>query len=220
MRLLEALLPERCAVCERPGRALCDRCRGGLTKLRPPLCERCGAPGPWPVRRCAECSGRRLAFARARAAIVYDGRARLFVRAWKEHGRRRLAREASELVVEGVPRPDVDALVHVPGDPERARARGDVPPRGLAVALSQAWSLPTADVLRRTRPLERQRGLDLATRRRNVEGSVLATGAVPRAVCLVDDIYTSGSTADACARALRRAGAVHVEVVTLARAVR
>lgn len=218
--MLDVLLPQRCAICSRPGGSLCDACRGALVILRPPVCERCGAPGPWPVRRCAECSGRRLAFASARAAIVYDERARAFVRAWKEGGRRGLARNAADLVLEVLPRPDVDVLVHVPGDPERARKRGSVPPRSLVLALAGAWDTPAADLLRRARSLQRQRGLGLAERRRNVRGSVAAVGGAPSAVCLVDDVYTSGATADACAAALRRAGARRVEVVTLARAVR
>lgn len=218
--MLELLFPERCAVCSRPGDALCGGCRSALVRLTPPLCERCGSPGPWPVRRCAECAGRRLAFARARAAIVYDERARTLVREWKEHGRRRLAEQAAALVVEVVPPPAAEALVYVPGDPERAWERGDVAPRGLAGALSRLWGPPTLELLRRVRPLRRQRGLALAERRRNVRGAVTATASVPRVVCLVDDVYTSGATADACASALRRAGARRVEVVTLARAVR
>jgi predicted amidophosphoribosyltransferase len=151
---------------------------------------------------------------------VYDERARTLVRAWKEHGRRRLAEQAAALIGEVVPAPDVDALVHVPGDPERAWQRGDVAPRRLARALTGVWGIPAADLLRRVRTLPRQRGLGLAERRRNVRGSVAACGAAPRAVCLVDDVYTSGATADACASALRRAGARRVEIVTLARAVR
>jgi ComF family protein len=218
--LLECILPGRCAVCSRPGEALCEPCRDALVRLSPPVCERCGSPGAWPVRRCAECSGRRLAFARARSAIVYDERARTLVRSWKEHGRRRLATEAAALVAEVVAAPQVGALVHVPGDPERALERGDVPPRALAAALALLWAVPTADLLRRTRSLERQRGLSLADRRRNVRGTVAATTHAPRRVCLIDDVYTTGATADACASALRRAGARHVEVVTLARAVR
>ena len=218
--MLDLLLPERCAVCARPGAALCDPCRDCLVRLSPPVCERCGSPGAWPVRRCAECAGRRLAFARARSAIVYDEHARTLVRSWKERGRRRLADEAAALVAEVVAAPEVDALTHVPGDPERALARGDVPPRALAAALALIWALPTADLLSRTRSLERQRGLTLAERRRNVRGTVAATAEAPRRVCLVDDVYTSGATADASASALRRAGARHVEVVTLARAVR
>lgn len=157
---------------------------------------------------------------RARAAIVYDERARALVGAWKEHGRRELARVAAELVAEVVPRPDVEALVHVPGDPERARERGTVPPARLARALGDLWRVDAADLLARTGSFERQRGLDLASRRRNVEGSVVAVAAAPEAVCLVDDVYTTGATADACAAALRKAGARRVEVVTLARAVR
>jgi len=207
-------------VCARPGAALCDACRDALVRLRPPVCERCGSPGPWPVRRCAECAGRRLAFARARAAIVYDVRARALVREWKERGRRRLAEQAAGLVAEVVPQPEADVLAYVPGDPERAWRRGDVAPRGLALALSRLWGPPVHELLRRVRPLPRQRGLALAERRRNVRGTVAATGQAPRVVCLVDDVYTSGATADACASALRRAGARRVEVVTLARAVR
>ena len=218
--MLALLFPERCAVCARPGSALCQPCRDALVRLSPPVCERCGSPGPWPVRRCAECSGRRLAFACARSAIVYDERARTLVRAWKEQGRRRLAEEAAALVAEMIPPPDVEALVHVPGDPERAWKRGAVAPRGLAVVLGRLWNTPAADLLRRTHALPRQRGLGLAERRRNVRGSVATAGAVPRTVCLVDDVYTSGATADACAAALRRAGASRVEVVTIARAVR
>ena len=124
------------------------------------------------------------------------------------------------LVAEVIASPDVDALAHVPGDPERAWERGSVAPRGLAVALSSLWQMPAADLLRRTHSFPRQRGLGLAERRRNVRGSVRTAAGVPRSVCLVDDVYTSGATADACASALRRAGARRVEVVTLARAVR
>lgn len=218
--VLELLLPDRCAVCSRPGRALCNVCRDAFVRLREPLCERCGSPGPWPVRRCAECAGRRLSFARARAAIVYDERARTFVRAWKEHGRRRLADEAASVVADVLAAPEVDALAYVPGDPERAWKRGDVPPRGLALALGRLWRLPVDDLLRRTQAQPRQRGLTLVDRRRNVRGTVIATGCSPRSVCLIDDIYTSGATADACAAALRKSLASQVEVVTLARAVR
>jgi predicted amidophosphoribosyltransferase len=220
VRLVDLLLPERCAICDTPGRALCELCRRSLTRLIPPVCDRCGSPGPWPVRRCAECSGRRLAFSGARSAIVYDARARALVRAWKEHGRRRLAREAAELVAAVVPVPEVGCLVPVPGDPERAWHRGDVPARALATELGRIWALPMLDVLERTHALPRQRGLSLHERRRNVRGSVVARAAVAIEACIVDDVYTSGATVDACAAACRRAGARAARVVTFARAVR
>jgi predicted amidophosphoribosyltransferase len=218
--VLALLLPERCAVCEAPGEPLCDGCRAALIRLAPPLCERCGSPGAWPVRRCAECAGRRLGFASARAAIVYDERARRLVGAWKERGRRRIAALAADLVAEAVPQPDVDAIAFVPPDPERFRKRGDAPPASLARELGARWQLPVVPLLRRTRSGKRQTGHGLADRRRNVRGAFAPAGDAPRTVILVDDVYTSGATAAACATELRRGGARRVDVVSLARAVR
>jgi predicted amidophosphoribosyltransferase len=214
------LLPQRCAVCTRPGTPLCDPCGTALLPLAPPLCERCGAPGAWPVRRCAECAGRRLSFAQARAAIVYDDRARLLVGAWKERGRRDLAAVAGQIVAAHLPRPAADAVVAVPSDPERGVRRGHAPAAGLARELADVWKLPLLALLRRRGAGPRQRGLALSERRRNVSAAFAAHGRSPPRVCLVDDVYTSGATANACARELRRAGARRVEVVSLARAVR
>ena len=125
-----------------------------------------------------------------------------------------------QLVVDALPRPAVDALAFVPGDRDRGLARGHVPAAALASELSAAWSIPVAALLRRRPGVERQRGLPRAERRQNVARAFSARGASPARVCLVDDVYTTGSTATACATALRRAGARRVEVVCLARALR
>jgi ComF family protein len=219
--LLDVLLPQRCVACERHGPTLCDDCRASLIRLSPPLCARCGSPGAWPVRRCAECSGRRLAFATARAAIVYDERARRLVLAWKERGLRRLAREAARLVAETLARPAVSALASVPADRDRTLERGHRPAEALARELGSLWELPVEQLLRRARRVEqRQRGLGLVERRRNVAGAFAPTRASPARICLVDDVYTSGATANVAASALRKGGARRVEVITLARAVR
>jgi len=218
--LLDLLLPQRCAACELPGPALCLGCRDSLIRLAPPLCDRCGAPGPWPVKRCAECSGRRIGFATARAAILYDAPARQLVQAWKERGQRRLAREAAELIAETLSRPNVTALAFVPADADRALERGYRPAEALARELGSVWELPVQKLVRRARAVERQRGLGLKERRRNVAGAFASARASPARVCLVDDVYTSGATAAAAASALRQGGARRVEVVTLARAVR
>jgi ComF family protein len=151
---------------------------------------------------------------------VYDGRARDFVTAWKEHGRRDLAEIAADLVCHGVPPPPVAVMTFVPADHDRRLERGHAPPQALAAALAERWSLPLAELLARTRRLPRQRGLSLAERRRNVKGAFVADGPVPRSVCLVDDVYTTGATANGCSSALRRRGAREVHVLSLARAVR
>ncbi len=220
MGLFTALLPQRCAVCRLPGVDLCARCRRSFVRIAPPVCERCGAPGPWPVRRCVECTGRRLGFARARAALVYDDNARTLVASWKERGRRDLARICAELVGENVARPEIEAVTFVPGEHDRTLRRGHVTARGLAHELARQWLLPCEELLRRSAAGARQRGLSRAERRSNVTRAFTAIRPAPRRVCLVDDVYTTGATAAACAGALRRAGATHVEVVALARAVR
>ncbi len=218
--MLDLLLPQRCLGCSRPGAQLCDGCRVTLPRLRAPLCARCGAPTAWPVARCRECAGRRLAFASARAAVAYEGAARRLATSWKERGLRRLAVLAADLVAETVPRPAASVLVFVPPDGDRSRRRGHDPPAQLAHELGERWQLEVVAALARARPLQRQRGLGLAERRRNVAGAFAARIGVPAAVALVDDVYTSGSTAAAAASALRRAGARRVEVVTFARAIR
>lgn len=219
--LLDLLVPQRCAACSRTGAALCTGCRDSLIRLAPPLCDRCGSPSAWPVRRCAECAGRRISFASARAAILYDAPARRLVHAWKEHGQRRLAVETAALIAETLTRPDVAALAFVPADDDRALWRGHRPAETLAEELGRLWELPVLALLRRTRSVrDRQRGLGLAARRRNVAGAFGPARASPARVCLVDDVYTSGATANAAASALRRGGARKVEVMTFARAVR
>lgn len=210
--LLDLLLPRRCVACGAAGLFVCDRCRSALPALATPLCAFCGAPTAWPVERCRECTGRRLAFVSARAAVPYDDVVRRLVSRWKEGGVRSLAAVAAAIVVERIPRPDVDVVTFVPADVWRARRRGHHPAEQLARSVAERWQLPCAALLQST-AVHRQRGLTRAERRRNPAFHALAT--VPSAV-LIDDVYTTGATADAAARAL----GARVEVVTFARAVR
>jgi competence protein ComFC len=218
--VLDLLLPQRCLVCSLPGGQVCSSCRGALRRIEPPGCERCGAPTAWPVRRCAECSGRRLAFAHARAAVEYDERARRIVGAWKERGLRRLAAWAAEVVVETLPRPGSACLVFVPGDPDRRLRRGHHAAELLAHSLASSWDLAVEALLVRARGSPRQRELTRLERRRNVASAFAAVGRVPGSVTLIDDVYTTGATANAAASALRKGGARRVEIVTFARTIR
>jgi len=220
VKLLDLILPVRCVVCGAAGEQLCEGCRGALPRIAAPLCGRCGAPTAWPVARCRECAGRRLAFASARAAVAYDESVRRLVRSWKEHGLRRLATAAAEVVADTLPAPRVAAVAFVPADRARALKRGHHPAERLACELGERWSLPVLPLLRRIDTSPRQRGLTLADRRRNVAGAFAPAREAPPQLALVDDVYTSGATVGAAATALRKAGARRVEVVTFARAVR
>jgi predicted amidophosphoribosyltransferase len=190
-----------------------------LPRLAGTLCCRCGAPVAWPVERCRECSGRRLAFASARAGVEYDAAVRALVSAWKERGLRGLASIAASVVEEVVPPPAAQLITFVPPDGDRSVKRGHHPAARLAHELGDRWGLPVEPLLGRTRPLRPQRGLARDQRRRNVRGAFRADEAHGRVV-LVDDVYTTGATVAAASSALRTAGATRVDVVTFARTVR
>jgi len=185
-----------------------------------PLCARCGAPTAWPVERCRECAGRRIAFATARAGFVYADPARAFVRGWKERGARPLAAVAAGLLAERLAPPAADVIAYIPPDGDRSLRRGHQPAEGLARELGVLWELPVAPLVTRRRRVARQTGLPRDERRRNMRGAFAAHGRPPGRVILVDDVYTTGATVSSAATALRAAGASRVDVVAFARALR
>jgi ComF family protein len=154
--------------------------------------------------------------------VVYAGPVRPLVAAWKEHGVRRIAVLAADLVVEALARPAADVITHIPADPDRLLCRGHHPAERLARELSRRWETPFAQLLlrRASASHSRQAALAREERARNVRGAFVAGAKPPRHVLLVDDVYTTGATVAAAASALRGAGARTVDVVTFARTVR
>ena len=217
MSVLAFLAPRRCVSCSAPGMLLCAACRRETVPVRTPICDRCGEPAVLPVPSCRACREIRGGVDRARSALELSGVAADLVHAWKRRSAA-LGPLAVELVVELVEPPGGDlVLCPVPPDPERRLARGCDPPAELARGLAEAWRLRLEpQLLERSRGTRPQRGLAAAERRRNLRG-VFEAHAPPQRVCLVDDVYTTGETALACARALRRAGAREVHAVTFAR---
>jgi predicted amidophosphoribosyltransferase len=203
--VLDLLLPQRCLVCGAGGTQLCPDCTARLPRLTPPLCERCGAPTAWPVKRCRECAGRRIAFETARAAVAYEAGAVRLVAAWKEHGLRGLADDAAALVAERLPRPVADTVTFVPADPERRLVRGYHPPQRLAEALGRHWEVPYEQILSRAEPSRRQRGLPLAERRRN--GRRAFTSAAANGTVVWSTTCIRAAPANAAAAALARGSA-------------
>ena len=231
---LDALLPPRCLACgatvDRTG-MLCGACWGGLDFLAPPLCHGCGYPFDYDLGAealCGACSAARPAFARARAVLRYDDASRRLLLAFKYRDRtdgapaygRWLARAAGPILAEA------EAILPVPLHRWRLLARRYNQSALLARALARESGLPLwPDALVRTRNTPSQGRLGLEARRRNVAG---AFAVPPRwrprlaglGLLLVDDVLTSGATAEAATKALLRAGAARVDVLTLARVVR
>jgi ComF family protein len=173
-------------------------------------------------RGCNECRGRALAFDQAWSAFAYEGIARDIVSALKSRGALVLASFMASEIASRVPAGFLaGTLVPVPAHARRRRSSGFNQAFEIAAALDRATDLPVSDVLRRVRA-PAQVGLERRARLVNARGSarVRSGVAVPPRAVLVDDVYTTGATLDACAQALRQAGTGEVAAVTFARALR
>ena len=229
---LDLALPPRCAACGAPvkDRGLCAACWAKLSFIAPPYCERLGIPFAFdagPGMLSAEAIANPPAFARARAAVRYDDVARRLVQALKYSDRldlaptmgRWMARAGRDLLAEG------DALVPVPLHWRRLWARRFNQSAALAMAIAACEGISVAHTaLKRVKSTAQQVGLTKTERAANVQGAfrVSPEGTAQvygRRLILVDDVMTSGATVDSCARALLRAGAANVDVLTFARVV-
>jgi ComF family protein len=224
--LLDLVFPPRCAACGGAVEAepFCPVCAEAVDPV-PPGCERCGHPGPDPL--CGACLASPPAFGAVRAGGLFGGPLADAIHAFKYGGRPALARPlgawlASRVWPPGSPPPADALVVSVPLARGRRVARGYDQAALLADALARAAGAGrrrTRAALRRVRETPPQVGKTRAERARNVAGAFEAAGEVGgRDVVLVDDVVTTGATADAAAGALRRAGARSVVVVALARA--
>jgi competence protein ComFC len=222
--------PPRCVACGRfETQPLCARCAALLEPIRPPACVRCGAPRR-ALGDCQRCLGRVFAFDEAVCAAVYDSVVRRAIVNLKFRRWRRAAQPLADLLWQAVNFPErtawrsVDAIVPVPIHPARRAMRGFNQAEQIAHYLSQRSGVPVqAGWLRRRFYRRPQVGLGQAERLQNVRDAfeVVCPDVVRgRTVWLLDDVFTTGSTLDACARALKEAGASLVVALAVARDLR
>ena len=195
--------------------------------MRPPLCPRCGAPGPGGPPPCRTCAGWD-ALEDARSALLFTGPVRTWIHELKYGGLTPLAGLGREPLLrafrEGPPHwKDAAALVPVPLHPVRARERGFNQAQLLAAGLAGAAGLAVLPALRRSRPTRPQVGLAAPERAGNVRDAFVGDAKwapllLGRGALLVDDVFTTGATLESAAAALRAAGAARVGALTLARA--
>ncbi|WP_422371609.1 ComF family protein [Hoeflea sp.] len=229
--LVRLLYPPVCAGCGlfvAGSGALCSHCWGSVRFIERPFCEVSGAPFDHDLGAgmvSPDVIANPPPYEKARAAVFYDGAARKLVHGLKYSDRADLARMMAGWMIRAGREvlDDSDVIVCVPLHRRRLFSRRYNQAAELARAIARLTGKPfEAGGLRRVRATRQQVGLGLRARQDNVRGAFAVpaarqSGIAGRRVLLVDDVLTTGSTVEAATRALLRAGAQRVSVLTFAR---
>ncbi|MFQ5991626.1 MAG: ComF family protein [Nitrospiraceae bacterium] len=235
-RLLNLVLPVDCSSCgigltDDPVPFFCRQCWGDIRPLQGPACPRCGRPFASPVtmtysptHHCAACRHRRPAFTQAWSLYPYTPPLRDAIRLFKYRRKVVLADALGDLFSGPWPQlPELDVVIPVPLHSSRLREREFNQSLLLADRLNHHLRLPLShDNLVRTRATRLQTELSRSARLRNLRRSFVVRrpdDVAGKRILLVDDVLTTGTTVNECAKALRRAGSGDVYVGTLARAI-
>ena len=234
---LDLLYPPRCVVCAEnlaDARALCDACDADLPRLAEPFCESCGEgfqgqiDGPFD---CPNCSKLKFAFEFARPAMLRDDRTLEMIHRLKYGRELHLVKDLGRLAAEAFADPRLVPalagrwpLVPVPLYRKRYQQRHFNQAEEISRVLALHTKLTVLNALQRNRSTEHQTALTRRQRLENLQGAFTVSPAGHRqlekstaGVILVDDVFTTGSTVDECAKTLRRAGFQRVFVVTVMR---
>jgi competence protein ComFC len=223
--------PPHCAECgasTQTGVFLCPACAGGALKIEAPFCRQCSQPFEGDITgefRCSNCDGRKFHFECAIAKYRSKGVVRDFIHRLKYERAYYLRKPLAEWAAVGLTDKRVlirpfDFFVPVPLHPTRKRERGFNQAEAIGTVLASRAGKPMVNALRRTRYTTTQTRLDRAERMENLRGAfvVRKPDAVRgRNIILVDDVFTTGSTIEECARVLREADAASVRALTVAR---
>lgn len=231
--LIECIYPPCCPFCDqvlqKKERAygLCRGCQKELVYITNNFCAKCGkriASGQEEL--CMDCVRQKHMYDQARSVFSYQGRTREALYRFKKKNRREYAEyfgtEICRMRRRWILSLQVDLLIPVPMHPSNVRMRGYNQAQLLAEVMGRELDLPVScQILQKTGRTQEQKELDRKQRRKNLEHAF----AVPaenrnvlqgKNILLVDDIYTTGATADAAAKVLKQAGVAYVYVVTVA----
>ena len=227
--MLELLYPRKCPVCGRiiepKGALICPPCRRRVNLVSGPTCFGCGKElFSEDAEYCDSCARHPHRFASGVVLMNYDSVARKILSDLKYHNKRDnadyLAAEAAVQLREEIEGMHADMMIPVPVHSRRRRVRGFNQAELIAKRLGERLDLPVrTDLLKRVKNTLPQKELGSAARLNNLLKAFAVCHAdelVEKTVILVDDIYTTGSTAEACTRVLLESGAKKVYLVNMA----
>ena len=227
---LDWLIPPQCLVCRgdiAEASGLCVTCWSKLSFIEAPFCEKLATPFPYD-QGDEMVSAAALAdpppWDRARSALLFDDTARILVHALKYHDRHEAGLLMARLMVRAGADilKSADAIIPVPLYRWRLWRRRYNQSALLARKICRDTDKTfRPELLRRLRSTRSQTGLDHEERRRNVRNAFIVpnqsrASVAGKSLVLIDDVRTTGATLEACARALKAAGAAHVDVLTFA----
>lgn len=231
--LLHVMFPTACAVCQQalwedPVPYFCRQCWGTLKPIPPPVCPRCGGPfAPIalehsPSHECGPCRTRPSALTKTWSLFPYQTPLKEAIALFKYRGKLSMAKPLTLALIDALPElPALDGIISVPLHPQRLRQREYNQSLLMADRLSRHMHIPLMlGCLLRNRPTQSQTSLSKKERLLNVRGAFSVTKPAciqGKRLLLVDDVFTTGTTLQECAKTLRRAGSSHVYGLTLAR---
>lgn len=228
--LLDVAFPPSCPACHAAVSAqdnFCSDCFAALKQISAPQCACCGIPFVFDSgadAQCPECLASPPSFDTARAPLVYDAISAPLIRGLKFHDRYTGLQRATAMMIAAHGNRPVDLIVPVPLHWRRLVMRRFNQSALLGFALARLLAVPCLpSALKRTRYTTPQMRLPRAERLKNVRNAfAVGDGAsvAGKHVLLVDDVVTTGATVAACASALKKAGALSVHVLALARTVK
>lgn len=214
-QLKNLVYPKKCMVCRKllyteTTELLCDACYSHLLKAN--LCSRCGRPYKIGEEGCLCCRIEEEPLIKQIVGLFpYRDNYRKSVLRWKYQGIRKYAKGYADLFVNDLVTPEIlqlDCFIPVPLAPSRAKKRGFNQTKDLAKQMSLMTQIPVYDCLTRTRDTRPQAECAKEQRYKNVRGSIAVNEKLKlpqlRRVAIVDDIYTTGSTAKECIRILKK----------------
>ena len=228
--VLDLIFPRRCPVCDRPvkpyGALICRECASVPSPVGDNACCKCGKPVEPEEEYCSDCRQKKHMYYRGAACFRYRSVSGSLYR-FKYEGRREyadyygeeMARTFESFVRLAGSGHEPQILVPVPCSADRMRKRGYNQAAVLADKLSEKVHIPVcAGALERSRETQAMRTMSASERQKNLKKAFHAYGNSVRlkSIMLIDDIYTTGATVDACAGALLEAGAKEVSFLTLA----
>lgn len=225
--ILSFIFPHSCVFCRkmmdyRDKTYICKDCYGSLPYISAPYCEKCGKPsGEYALSVCRDCRKFSHAFSGAFTPLIYKNEVRRAIMGMKFYSAPYVSRAFAFLIAECIisrNAPHFDFVTFVPLSPKRFNERGYNQSYLIAKYISEILDAPLVDALSRADGFARQSTLSPSERRKNAKAAFSKKSGISLSgtALLVDDVYTTGSTMDACSRLLLSMGCERVYIASAA----